>query len=337
MSTPEFWWRAERAGLALALWPAAKLWGAAVVWRMSRPPRFRPSATVICVGDFIVGGTGKTSTVMTLARMARSRGLKPGVLVRGRGGRATGPLLVDPAIYNADHVGDDSVLLAATAPTMVARDRVAGARKLIDAGVDVIVMEDGFHDPALPKDLTLIAVDAGLGLGNGQTVPAGPLRAPLQAQLRRADALLVIGDGAAAEPLIRAAARAGRPVMRARLKPTRVRQWRRDPMLAFAGIARPERFFAALAEVGATVAETRAFPDGHRYGAAEATALIEAAEAGNLSLVTTEKDMARLAGRTGPVARLHERAEPFRVTLEFDNPSAVGEMIDEAVRKVALA
>jgi tetraacyldisaccharide 4'-kinase len=336
-TAPDFWWRSERAGAAMALWPAAKLWGAVVTWRMGRPPRFRPPVAVICVDNFLVGGSGETPTVVAFARIARGSGLKPGILIAGHGGRAKGPILVDPTIYNADHVGDEALLAAGVAPTVVARDRAAGAKALVATGTDVIIMDGGFQDPALPKDLTLVVVDANIGIGNGLTVPSGPLRAPLQPQLRRADALLVIGDGDAAEPLIRAAARAGRATLNARLKPARVKDWRKQPILAFAGISRPEQLFAALADVGADVARTMSFPDHHRYTAAEATELMGAADADSLRLVTTERDMVRLAGRSGPLAKLGERAEAFHVNLEFENPSAVAEMIDEATRKAALA
>ncbi len=336
-NAPEFWWRSEPAGAAMALWPAAKLWGAAVAWRMAQPPRYRPPVAVVCVGNFVVGDAGNISTVIALARMARGRGLKPGVLVSGHSGRTKGPILVDPTIYNADHVGDEAMLAVGAAPTVIARDRAAGARALVDAGIDLIVMDDGFQDPALPKDLTLVVVDASVGIGNGLTVPSGPMRAPLQPQLRRADALLVIGEGEAANPLIRTAARAGRAILRARLKPTRIKEWRKQPILAFAGVARPEKFFASLTDVGATVARTMSFAEHHRYTAADAEALIAAADADGLRLVTTEKDMARLAGRTGALAALGERAEAFHVIVEFENPSAVTEMIEEAMRKAALA
>jgi tetraacyldisaccharide 4'-kinase len=336
-SAPEFWWRADPTGRALALWPLARAWGAAATWRMNRAPQFRPPVPVICVGNFVVGGAGKTPTAIALARMARSRGLTPGLLASGYGGRAKGPILVDPAVYGADHVGDEALLLAAVAPTVVARDRVAGARKLIAEGVDAIVMDDGFQNPSLAKDLSLIVVDSGVGVGNGMSVPSGPMRAPLTPQLQRADALLMIGDGEGIDPIVRAAARAGRATLRARLRPVRIKEWRKQPILAFAGIGRPQKFFATLAETGATVARTVGFPDHHPYAEADATTLLAAAEAGGLRLVTTEKDYVRLAGRSGALAELYERAAPFPVTLTFDNPAAVGAMIDEAVRRAALA
>jgi len=334
---PDFWWNPEARGAALALWPVARIWGSVAAWRMAKPSRYRAPVPVICVGNFTVGGAGKTPTAIALARMARGRGLKPGILATGYGGRVRAPVLVDPSIHDAGSVGDEALLLAAAAPTVVARDRVEGARRLVAEGVDIIVMDDGFQNPALAVDLSLVAVEASVGIGNGRTVPAGPLRAPLTPQLRRAGALLVIGEGAAADPLVRAAARAGRPTVRARIRPARVREWRKDPILAFAGIGHPQKFFATLAETHAPVARTLSFPDHYAYTAIDADKLLAIADTDKLRLVTTEKDFARLKGATGTLAKLRERAEPFHVLLEFENPTAIGEMIDEAVRKAALA
>jgi len=334
---PDFWWKSETSAAALALSPVARVWGAVAAWRMAKPPRYRAPVPVVCVGNFTVGGAGKTPTVIALARMARGRGLKPGLLASGYGGRAKAPVVVDASLHTADQVGDEALLLAAVAPTVVARDRAEGARQLVAEGVDIIIMDDGFQNPAVAFDLSLVAVDAAVGIGNGRMIPSGPLRAPLTPQLRRAGALLVIGDGAAADPLVRAAARAGRATVRARLKPTRVKDWRKDPILAFAGIGHPEKFFATLAETRAPVAKTLSFPDHHAYAEIDAEKLLAIADAEGLRLVTTEKDLVRLAGATGALAKLRDRLEPFHVYLEFENPTAIGEMIDEAVRKAAMA
>jgi tetraacyldisaccharide 4'-kinase len=334
---PDFWWNPDSRGAALALWPIARIWGAVAAWRMAKPPGYRAPVPVICVGNFTVGGAGKTPAAIALARLARGRGLKPGILATGYGGKLRAPLVVDPSQHSSARVGDEALLLASAAPTVVTRDRVEGARLLVEQGVDLIVMDDGFQNPALAVDLSLVAVDAALGIGNGRTVPAGPMRAPLTPQLRRAGALLVVGEGTAADPLIRAAARAGRPTVRARIKPSRLREWRKDPILAFAGIGHPQKFFATLAETHAPVARTLSFPDHYAYTAIDADKLLAIADADKLRLVTTEKDFARLAGATGKLAKLRERAEPFHVFLEFENPTAIGEMIDEAVRKAALA
>jgi tetraacyldisaccharide 4'-kinase len=317
------------------LWPASKLYGQVAAWRMGREPRFRPPATVVCVGNFVVGGAGKTPTCLALARIARGRGLKPGYLTRGYGGSAKGPLRVDLGNHDAETVGDEPLLLAAAAPTVVGGDRVAGARLLLEAGVDLIIMDDGFQNPSLAKDLSLVCIDAEVGIGNGMVTPSGPLRAPLALQLRKADALIVIGEGERAEPLIRLAARAGRPVLRAAVKPARVREWRKEPLLAFAGIGRPEKFFATLGAAGATVKRSIPFPDHHRFSESDAETLLARAETEKLRLVTTEKDMARLAGAPGGALKtLREKASAFAVTLEFENAGAVGEMMEAATLKV---
>jgi tetraacyldisaccharide 4'-kinase len=273
---------------------------------MSRPPRLRPPVPVICVGNFVVGGAGKTPTALALARIAKGRGLRPGFLTRGYGGSETGPALVELTPDAAARYGDEAPLLAAVAPTVVAADRVAGARRLLDERIDLIIMDDGFQNPGLAKSFVFAAADAGVGIGNGEVMPAGPLRAPLGPQLRRAGALVVIGDGDAADPLIRAAARAGRQTLRATLKPLRIREWRKDPILAFAGIGRPEKFFATLAGIKAPVARTMAFPDHHRYADADIEKLLDLATAEKLRLVTTEKDLLRLRGQPGAAARLVE-------------------------------
>jgi tetraacyldisaccharide 4'-kinase len=291
---------------------------------------------VACVGNFVVGGAGKTPTALALARIARSRGLRPGFLTRGYGGKEAGPLIVDREGHSPERVGDEALLLAAAAPTVVAQDRPAGATLLADSGIDLIVMDDGFQNPSLAKDFILVAVDSETGVGNRMVLPAGPLRAPLTAQLRLADALVIIGDGGAADPLIRAAARAGRAILHARLKPVRVKEWRKTPILAYAGIGRPEKFFASLADIQAPVAKTMSFADHHRYTEVEAERLIAHADAAGLRLVTTEKDLARLAGAGGAPGRLRDRSDAFAVTLEFENSVAVAELVGDLVRNVGI-
>lgn len=336
MKAPAFWWRSGMGPEALALWPLARLWGWRSAARMNRTPRYRPPVPVICVGNFVLGGAGKTPTALAIARLARGRGMKPGFLASGYGGKVSGVLLVKPG-DSATLVGDEPLLLAAAAPTVVGRDRAAAAARLVEEGVDLIVMDDGFQNPHLAKDLSLAVVDAAVGIGNGMVFPSGPLRAPLVPQLARADALIVVGEGEAAEPLIRAAARAGRQTQRARLKPARMREWQKgEPILAFAGIARPEKFFASLAEVKAPVTVKRDFPDHHYYSEAEAERLLAEADDGGLRLVTTEKDRVRLAGSGGARGRLHDRAETLAVTLEFENETAIIEMIAETAYRVAV-
>jgi tetraacyldisaccharide 4'-kinase len=332
-SAPDFWWRPRASPAAILLWPLSLVWRIGAARRMAQPSRFRSPVAVICVGNYVVGGAGKTPTVIALARLAKARGLKPGVLTHGYGGNSIAPVLVDLARHGPVEVGDEALLLAAVAPTVVARDRALGAKRLLSEGVDLILLDDGFQDPSLTKDLTIIAVDAGAGVGNGFIMPAGPLRAPVAAQVAATDVMLVIGDGTAAEPLVRLAARAGRPVLRARLEPATTREWRKEKIFAFAGIGRPQKFYDSLTAVGATVVRTRNYPDHHVYTGAEADELLASAAVEQHRLVTTEKDAVRFARATGSLAKLRERTDVFAVTLAFDNPPAVAAMLTEAVRK----
>ncbi len=191
MREPAFWWR--EAGLSAALLaPAAAVYGAVAAHRMGKPGR-RPGAPVICIGNPTVGGAGKTPLAMAVAGMLRAAGEQPVLLSRGYGGQSAGPLRVDPTVHDAAVVGDEPLLLARVAPAIVARDRVQGAQAAKAAGASLIVMDDGFQNPSLHKDFSVLAVDGRRGLGNGRVLPAGPMRAPLEPQLRLAHALVIIG------------------------------------------------------------------------------------------------------------------------------------------------
>lgn len=329
---PGFWRR--KGPTALALWPASRIWGGRVARRMARSPEYWPPVPVLCVGNYTVGGEGKTPTAIELARLAVEEGLRPGFLSRGHGGTERGPVVVG-ARDTAYRVGDEPLLLARVAPTVVSRDRPAGAQLLLKkAGIDVIIMDDGFQNPSLGKDVAFVAADAESGFGNGLVLPAGPLRAPLRAQLQRTDALVLIGDGAAGGGLVRLAARGNLELLRAHLEPARRDGWADRPVLAFAGIGHPQKFFAGLEQVGAKFAGRIPFPDHHAFTAEEAEMLLQRARSGALRLVTTEKDLARLYGASGKLGELASAAEPFKVRLVFDRPEGVRAIIRASVERV---
>lgn len=292
MRPPAFWAAGPDHPAARALAPVGAAYGALVARRMDRPGA-RAGCPVLCLGNFTLGGAGKTPAALAVAGLVAELGAAPAFLSRGYGGRLAGPVRVDPAHHAAADVGDEPLLLARLAPAIVARDRPAGAALCRSLGADVVVMDDGLQNPSLAKDLSLAVVDGPAGLGNGLPFPAGPLRAPLARQWPHVGGLIVIGDGAGGEAVARAAARRGLPVHRARLVPeTDDLAGRR--CLAFAGIGRPEKFFATLAEAGAVIVGTRPYPDHHPYRARELAALSEAARRLDAALVTTEKDAVRL-------------------------------------------
>lgn len=313
MREPPFWWR-EAGASARLLAPFAGAYGAIAAERM-RCAGTRAAVPVICVGNLTVGGGGKTPTAIAIAHLLLRAGLRPVFLSRGYGGALAGPVRVS-ADARAAEVGDEPLLLARIAPTIVARDRLAGAAAAVKESADVIVMDDGLQNPALVKDMALVTLDGRRGVGNGCVIPAGPLRAPLAAQLDCAHAVLLVGEaGASAQAVLREAQRRGLPIFTGRLEPTTAAaEWAGRRALAFAGIADPGKFFATLADAGVAVAADYAFPDHHRYSGADAVRLLARAERDGLQLVTTEKDAARLQGDPA-VAALAAGAKPFPVTL----------------------
>ena len=297
---------------------------------MSRPATYTSTVPVICIGNFTAGGTGKTPFVRVVVAMLRELGHTPVVLSRGYGGSELGPHWVDNAHDTAARAGDEPLLLAATVPVMVARDRVAGARAIEAASAphplaSVIVMDDGLQNPALAKTLTIAVIDATRGVGNGHCIPAGPLRAPLELQLGHADALLFNRGDRGQEPSPLAAQLAAQfkgPVLSAVIAPAQGLDWLKgQKVIAFAGIGVPERFFATLKAAGATVCNAQAFADHHAYTADDAQRLLSLAKAENATLVTTEKDHVRLNGSGGALAELAAASRILPIELRLDAPS----------------
>jgi tetraacyldisaccharide 4'-kinase len=329
-----FWWYRRKGALASALAPVGRLYGRLVEARAARVAPYRSLLPVICIGNFTAGGGGKTPTAIAVAALLAELGARPAFLTRGYGGASKGPVPVAKG-QSAEEVGDEPLLLAEVAPTMVAADRAAGAVALEATEAAVIVMDDGFQNPSLAKDLSLVVVDAAAGIGNGLIMPAGPLRAPLDAQMARASALIVIGDGEKAASLTEAFTAQGKPVLKARTVPRQDRRWLGVlPVIGFAGIARPEKFFATLRNNGARLIDTRAFPDHHRYRERDARRLLKAAKEQNAMLVTTEKDFVRLADEEDTaLGELKHRCRPFPIAVEFDDAAAVKDLLAAAIKR----
>jgi tetraacyldisaccharide 4'-kinase len=285
---------------------------------------------VFCVGNYHVGGAGKTPTVLALTKMLRGLGETPVVLSRGYGGQLRGPIKVDPERHAAADVGDEPLMLVRTVPVIVARDRIAGVALARSQGASVILMDDGFQNPAIAKDAALIVIDAARGLGNGLVFPAGPLRAPLPPQLARTDALIVVGDGTAAAAVAAAIAARDKPVLSAHLRAddASVASLRGKRVSAFAGIGDPSRFFRTLRACGIEVVRERAFADHHPFSQNEIETLIAQARREALTLVTTEKDLARLRTAEG-LPNWTKDIAPFAVTLEFDGAAGLRKFVSE--------
>jgi tetraacyldisaccharide 4'-kinase len=320
MRAPRFWWNPpDRPGVAAwLLAPLAWLWAWAARRRLARAKPARVGVPVICVGNLTAGGAGKTPTVIALVGRLAARGIAAHVVSRGHGGRLEGPVRVDERSHAASEVGDEPLLLAAFAPTWIGRDRAAAARAAVAAGAQAIVMDDGFQNPSLAKDLSIVVVDAAAGFGNGRVMPAGPLREPVADGLARADLVLAIGPP---EPRARLAAEwpalAALPRAGGTLEPLPTgMDWAGLRAVAFAGIGRPEKFYATLRALGADLVAAHGFADHARYDARILARLATEAKARGAQLVTTEKDAVRLP----PAFRPNVLVLPVRLEIEDWSP-----------------
>ncbi|MDH6264689.1 tetraacyldisaccharide 4'-kinase [Rhizobium sp. SG_E_25_P2] len=328
--SPPFWWR-KTGWEALALAPFSWIYGAVAARNLRRGARAPLPVPVICVGNFTVGGAGKTPTVIALAKAAKAIGMKPGVLSRGYGGSIDRTTVVDPHHHRARDVGDEPLLIAREALTVIARRRIDGANRLIAEGANLIIMDDGFQSARLHVDYALMVIDARRGIGNGRIVPSGPVRAPTSLQLKYATALLKVGEGVAADPFIRLAARIGKPVMEAKIAPRQADNLDGMRVLAFAGIADPEKFFRTVREIGAEPVATRSFGDHQHLTDDEIEDILSTADSEELQIVTTAKDAVRLIGHHGRAEELARRMQVIDVDMAFDNPQAPTLIVREAV------
>ena len=298
MKAPRFWSDSpDRPGLLSAL-----LWPASVIWQLGsrlRQARANPEKTpipVLCVGNLTAGGAGKSPMVAALVQHCAERGVLAHIVSRGYGGRIEGPHLVDEATDTAIDVGDEPLMLAGYGSVWVARDRAAGVRAAAEAGAKIAILDDGFQNPNLFKDASIIMVDAGQGFGNGRVIPAGPLREPVEQGLSRADLVVVVGPRQARDKaLIDWPVLAMVPVLGAELVPQKTGlALDHARVIAFAGIGRPEKFFQTLRDIGADIAATHEFADHQVYDSKILQRLVREAREANAMLVTTEKDAVRL-------------------------------------------
>ena len=322
-TAPAFW--SNDGPLARALSPLSAIGAALTAFRIARPGWQAP-VPVICCGNVTVGGAGKTTLVLDLARRLSGRAVH--VLLRGYGGTSRGIHRV-AATDPASLVGDEALLLAAVAPTWVGADRAASARAALEAGARILLLDDGLQNPTLMKTFSILAIDGGSGFGNGRVLPAGPLREPVAAAAARCQLAVMIGAD-----LTNAAARLPPtlPLLQADLvQHNAIAALAGRRVVAFAGIARPEKFFDPLRQAGAILIAVRPFPDHHNYSTGELNELLREARTQRAMAVTTPKDAVRL-----PLA-IRDQVIVVEVGLEWAEPSAIDQLLETMVAAIPAA
>ncbi len=327
---PSFWF-ASRGVLACILSPFGYLYSRVANRRMTGKPQYVSKVPVLCIGNYVAGGAGKTPTAIAIAKIAREMGLRPGFLSRGHGGQLKGPQIVDLKNHTADAVGDEPLVLATYATTVVSVDRPAGAKLLEEHDVDLIIMDDGLQNPKLHKDHTIAVVDGRRGLGNGFAIPAGPLRGSITAQMGMTDSVLVIGEGDPGISAIRTAAKMAKPVLSAWIVEQRSNVFDGASVYAYCGIADPQKFIISLEKVGCEVVGHRFFPDHHPFQDQQCQEMITEANRLNAKLVTTQKDAARLRAMGGVQEGLLSLSAVLHIDIEFENPRLIESIVASMV------
>jgi len=322
MKAPEFWQPGQGGLSAVGLSPLSWVYGLAGKLRRSFSASRQPPVPIICVGNVVAGGAGKTPVALDLAQRLQAKGKSVSFLSRGYGGSETGPHRVDGDVDRADQVGDEPLLLCKRAPTWVSQNRVRGS-EAASQGANVIIMDDGYQNPSLIKACSLLVIDGRYGFGNGRLIPAGPLRETPEEALKRADGVIIIGDDEAGLITFISEAFPDLPLLRTKIVPgPEINNLTDKKLTAFAGIGQPDKFFRTLVEAGCNVAASRSFPDHHPYSLTDLEHLKSLAVKNNSRLITTEKDSVRIPDGQ------RQGIEVLTITLQWEDEALLESLLD---------
>lgn len=319
MKTPKYW--QSNSFISKLLTPLGKMYGIAAQLRLRLKKSQKIDIPVICVGNITAGGTGKTPVSVSVAKMLITALHHPIFVTRGYGGKLQN-VLVNNKKHTAQDVGDEPLLLSEQAPVVVNADRYAGALLAVKEGADVVIMDDGFQNPTLHKDLSFLVFDGHYGLGNGKIIPAGPLRETFDDGIKRADALIILG-----KDKHNLAERTKLPVFFGHTEPIQTTVENSD-VIAFAGIGHPQKFYHTLQQQGYNVVETIDFPDHHFYKKEEIEQILQRANELNAEVYTTGKDFVKI-----PMI-YHNSINVLEISVVWDKPEELMHFIQDKIFKV---
>lgn len=308
LTPPKFWEQSDSCPGRL-LEPLSWLYQGAAAFHHIFSNAVQAGVPVISVGNLVLGGAGKTPVTLALAQHLQAMGRIPHIISRGYGGTLKGPLQVEPARHSFHQVGDEPLLLAKTAPTWISKDRRAAVNPAIQAGADILLLDDAHQNYTLKKDFSFVVVDGMQGFGNGRVFPAGPLRQPLKSGLKNITALILISQNH--DSLPETLPPPHYPVLHATIVPI-------DPkpcaVLAFAGIGYPKKFHQTLVAAGYEIKDFAPFPDHHPYTEEDLRKLQIRARGERACLITTEKDAVRIPA----ICRQDVLVLPMRLAFEVE-------------------
>ena len=273
LNAPAFWNKKNSVWKTL-LTPASCLYNLAYSIKSANAEPYNSQIPVICVGNVTVGGSGKTPVVQSLIQLVKDNHIatSPFILSRGYGGtKDLHQVLEDDTFLD---VGDEPVLLLKSAPVFISSNRAAGAKMIVQQGADLIIMDDGFQNFTLKKDLSLLVVDGTAGFGNQALLPAGPLREPLEKAFERTNAIIIMNDDTYG---VRDLIPANTPVFEAHIEP-KFSGDKNIPYIGFCGIGQPGKFQKTLEDLKLDIQDFMSFGDHHAYNEHDVQALIKKAE-----------------------------------------------------------
>jgi len=291
LKAPKFWYLKKDTILSNSLYPLSLLFRFGTKIRNLVSKKNKSPLPTICVGNIVVGGAGKTPVALKIGELLIKSGYKPHFISKGYAGLTKISTLVK-SWHSATSVGDESILLSEVAPTWVGNDRIKSSILAKNQGGDCLIMDDGFQNPSIQKDFSIIVINSEQEFGNRRVMPSGPLRESINRGLSRTNLVIVIGNPSKE---IKKIVPDHIPIIESKFEIKKEnKSFKGQKIVAFAGIAYPEKFFNSLKDQGANIIKEISYPDHHIYNENDLLSLVETANKTQSILVSTKKDYVRI-------------------------------------------